>query len=898
VTVPGFVGWLNCRWLPRVRARNHPSASISLITSRTFIRFGIVDVPWMCMPAGYFNRCVAGGQTRRGRPELPADRRVTRVRPAGFLVTIESCARAGRRSAMQWVRWFGELGIADVPLVGGKNASLGEMIRELSPRGIRIPDGYAVTAAAYRAFLRFNELEERMRGILDGMNAQDVNDLLRRTGQIRRLILAGDFPDDMQSEICAAYRELSRRYGAATADVAVRSSTTAEDLPTAGFPGQQESYLNVHGEAMLLESVKKCFASLFTPRATSYREGMGYSHLDAALSVGVQKMVRADLAASGVIFTLDTETGFRDVVFITSAFGLGENIVQGSIVPDELYIFKPTLRQGYRPLIWKRLGSKELRMVYDESGSKLVKNINAPEEDRRRFSLTDADALTLARWALQIEDHYTAQRGNDTPMDIEWAQDGRTGELYIVQARPETAHSRHRVTEMESYRLAGAGKVLAEGVPVGDKIAAGKLRVIPNLTQIRDFQPGEILVTDITDPDWEPIMKHAAAIITNRGGRYGHTAIVARELGIPAIVGCGTGTQALTTGRLATVSCAAGEMGRVYDGALRFEVVKVDVSRLPRPRTRIMMNVGGPETVFRDAAIPNDGVGLARLEYIFENWIRVHPLALTRYETLPAGVRREVDALTVGYADKREYGVDKLAQGIGTIAAAYYPKPVLLQLSNFRTTEFARLVGGPLFEPSEANPMLGWRGASRYIHDDYREGFLLEVEAVKRVRSEFGLINLHVIVPFCRTAEEGRRVLQLMAEAGLPRGKDGLEVHLMAELPSNVICADEFAQVFDGFSIGTNDLTQLILGVDRNAEQITALFNERDPAVKRACADVIRVAHQYGRKVGICGQAPSDYPDFAAFLVEQGIDAISLTPDAVLRTTAAVLEIEQKQATT
>ncbi len=796
---------------------------------------------------------------------------------------------------MQWVRWFSELGIADVPLVGDKNASLGEMIRELSPHGIRIPDGYAVTAAAYRAFLRFNGLEERMADILGGMNAQDVNDLLRRTGQIRRLILSGDFPDDMQQEICAAYAELSRRYGAATADVAVRSSATAEDLPTAGFSGQQESYLNVHGEATLLESIKKCFASLFTPRATGYRADMGFSHFDAGLSVGVQKMVRADLAASGVIFTLDPETGFRDIVFITSAFGLGENIVQGSIVPDEFYVFKPTLRQGFQPLIWQRLGSKELRMVYDESGSKLVKNINAPEEDRRRFSLTEADVLTLARWSLQIEDHYTAKRGSDTPMDIEWAKDGRTGELFIVQARPETVHSRHPLTEIESHRLAGPGKVLVEGLSVGDRIAAGKVRVIPNATQIREFQPGEILATDITDPDWEPIMKNAAAIVTNRGGRYGHTAIVARELGIPAIVGSHTATQALITGQTATVSCAEGETGKVYDGELPFEVVRVDVSQLPRPRTKIMMDVGNPETAFKDAAIPNDGAGLARMEFIFANWIRVHPLALTRYDTLPLALRREVDAITAGYTDKRAYFVDKLAQGIGTIAAAFYPKPVILRLSDFTTSEYAHLVGGPYFEPSEANPMLGWRGASRYAHDDYREGFLLEVAAVKRVREEFGLLNVLVMVPFCRTPEEGRRVLAIMAAAGLPRGKDGLAVYVMAQVPANVFSAGEFAQLFDGFAIDVNALTQLTLGVDRDSEPVAPLVSARDRAVRRACADLIRAAHAVGRQVGVCGQAPADDPEFAAFLVEQGIDSMSLPPDAVLRATADVLAIEQRQ---
>ncbi|HXF63782.1 MAG TPA: phosphoenolpyruvate synthase [Caldilineaceae bacterium] len=795
---------------------------------------------------------------------------------------------------MQWIRWFQDLGIADVPLVGGKNASLGEMIRELSAKGVQVPDGYAITAQAYRAFLHHNRLEEKIKDILQGLDVHDVNDLLRRTGQIRRLILLGEFPEAMELEILNAYHELSRRYGVASADVAVRSSATAEDLPTASFAGQQETYLNVHGEAMLLESVKKCFASLFTTRATSYRADMGYGHLEVALSVGVQKMVRADLASSGVIFTLDTESGFRDVVFLTGAYGLGENVVQGRVGPDEFYIFKPTLRQGYRPLIWKRLGAKELRMVYDEAGSKLVKNIQVSEEDRQRFCISDEEVLKLAEWAMLVEEHYSAKRGSDTPMDLEWAKDGQSGELFIVQARPETVHSQRISTQIETYRLQGTGRVLLEGLSVGEKITTGRVRVIPNVSHIRDFQPGEILVTDITDPDWEPIMKNAKAIITNRGGRTSHAAIVSRELGIPAIVGSKVGTQVLATGQAVTVSCAEGEIGRVYEGELPFEVATVDVSRLARPQTKIMMNVGNPEIAFKEAAIPNDGVGLARMEFIFANWIRVHPLALTRYDSLPEPIQREVAAVTAGYSDKREYFVDRLAQGIGTIAAAFYPKPVILRLSDFKTNEYAHLVGGQLFEPGEANPMLGWRGASRYYHPNYREGFLLEVEAIKRVREQFGLKNLLVMVPFCRTPEEGQQVLDVMAEAGLPRGKDGLEVYVMAEIPSNVILADQFSQIFDGFSIGSNDLTQLTLGVDRDSEQVAPLFNERNRAVQWSCAELIRVAHQYGRKVGICGQAPSDYPEFAAFLVEQGIDSISLISDAVLRTTADVLEIERR----
>ncbi|MCB0112894.1 MAG: phosphoenolpyruvate synthase [Caldilineaceae bacterium] len=793
---------------------------------------------------------------------------------------------------MQWIRWFAELTIEDVPQVGGKNASLGEMIRELTQKGVQVPDGYAITAAGYRAFLRYNELEAPIHEILGGLNTADVNDLLRRTGQIRRLVLGGDFPDDLRQEIVDCYRDLSGKYGERSADVAVRSSATAEDLPTASFAGQQETYLNVHGEATLLESVKKCFASLFTSRAVSYRADMGFGHLDVALSVGVQKMIRADRAASGVIFTLDTETGFRDVVFVTSAYGLGENVVQGRVQPDEFYVFKPTLRQGFRPLIWKRLGSKALRMVYDESGSKLVKNVDVAAEDRARFSLSEEDVLKLAEWAMIIEDHYSAKRGVDTPMDVEWAKDGISGDLFIVQARPETVHSQRPITEIENYVLKEHSRVLVQGLSIGDKIAAGKVHVIPNVSHIREFQPGEILVTDITDPDWEPIMKNAAAIVTNRGGRTSHAAIVSRELGIPAIVGAETATQTLPPGEPVTVCCAEGEIGHVYAGALAFEVEKVDVSQLPRPHTQIMMNVGSPDIAFKQAAIPNDGVGLARMEFIFANWVQVHPLALTRYATLPVDVRGQVDAITAGYADKTSFFVDKLAQGIGTLAAAFYPKPVILRLSDFKTNEYAHLVGGARFEPEEANPMIGWRGASRYYHPDYREGFVLELEAIKRVREEFGLTNLKVMVPFCRTPAEGREVLAVMAQEGLAQGKDGLEVYVMAEIPSNIILADQFAEIFDGFSIGSNDLTQLTLGVDRDSTQIAALFDERNDAVLRSCAQLIKVAHEHGRKVGICGQAPSDYPEFAEFLVKEGIDSISLIPDVVLRTTTQILALE------
>jgi pyruvate,water dikinase len=803
-----------------------------------------------------------------------------------------ACLYRKERKQMQWIRWFHDLTIDDVPLVGGKNASLGEMIRELTPKGIKVPDGFALTAQAYFEFLRYNELEVLIHEILDGLDTHDVNELLRRTGQIRRLILSGEFPPDMEEQILDGYHTLSQRYEMRTADVAVRSSATAEDLPTASFAGQQETYLNVHGQAMLLESVKKCFASLFTPRATSYREDMGFTQFEVGLSVGIQKMVRSDLSSSGVIFTLDTETGFRDVIFLTSAYGLGENIVQGRVVPDEFYIFKPTLGMGYRPLIWKRLGAKEQRMVYDESGSKLVKNVHVSGEDRRRFSIEEDDVLTLARWSAIIEEHYSAKRAVDTPMDIEWAKDGRSGELFIVQARPETVHSQRQPLEIESYSVDEPGIPIIEGLAVGNKIAIGAVRIIPTAAQIQEFRAGEILVTDITDPDWEPIMKNAAAIVTNRGGRTSHAAIVSRELGIPAIVGTGNATEVLSTGQKVTVSCAEGETGKIYPGELAFSVSTVDVSQLPRPRTAIMMNVGSPDIAFKHAAIPNDGVGLARMEFIFANWVQVHPLALTRYDSMPAEIRRQVDDITAGYRDKVEFFVDKLAQGIGTIAAAFYPKPVILRLSDFKTNEYAHLVGGGQFEPVEANPMLGWRGASRYYHPDYREGFILELRAIQRVREQFGLTNLKVMVPFCRTPEEGQKVLDVMQAEGLPRGEGGLEVYVMAEIPSNIILAAEFAEIFDGFSIGSNDLTQLTLGVDRDSAQVAPLFDERNEAIRRSCAQLIEIAHRHGRKVGICGQAPSDFPEFAAFLVEQGIDSISLIPDAVLSTTANILAIE------
>ncbi|HEU5102715.1 MAG TPA: phosphoenolpyruvate synthase [Roseiflexaceae bacterium] len=796
---------------------------------------------------------------------------------------------------MEWVRWFGEIGIADVPLVGGKNASLGEMLHELGPLGIHVPDGYAVTAEGYRYFLKVNALVEPIRKLLDGWTRGDTQELAACSKRIRSLILKGRYPADLEAEIVEGYRELSRWCGADELDVAVRSSATAEDLPNASFAGQQESFLHVHGEAELLESIKKSFASLFTARAINYREDMGFDHFKVALSVGVQQMVHADSASSGVMFTLDTETGFREVVFVTSTWGLGENIVQGRVAPDEFYVHKPTLRQGYAPIVGKRIGSKEFKLIYDESGHR-VKNVPVPAADRARSSVSDEDVLQLARWALTIEEHYSKQHGADTPMDIEWAKDGRTGQLYIVQARPETVHSQKHGTALRLYHLREAGTPLVEGLAVGEAIAAGPARAIRDPREMNQFQPGEVLITEITNPDWEPIMKQAAAIVTERGGRTSHAAIVARELGIPAIVGAAGAIDAIATGRSITISCAEGEVGRVYDRALRYDVEEIDPTTLPRTHTQIMMNVGNPEQAFKLAQIPNDGVGLARMEFIFAGWVRVHPLALTRYDSLPIVIKREVDKLTSGYADKAEYFVDTLARGIATIAAAFWPKPVILRFSDFKTNEYAHLLGGAQFEPHEENPMLGWRGASRYYHPDYKEGFMLELAAVRRVRDVFGLKNLKLMVPFCRTVEEGRRVLEVMQEGGLVRGADGVEVYVMAEIPANVLLAEQFAELFDGFSIGSNDLTQFTLGVDRDSEVVAPLFDERNGAVTRACAELLATAHRCGAKVGICGQAPSDYPEFAAFLVAQGIDSISLSADAVVRTLLQVRDMEAELA--
>ncbi len=796
---------------------------------------------------------------------------------------------------MPFVRPLREVGLGDVAQVGGKNASLGELLRKLTPSGVRVPDGFAITAAGYRHFLRQANLEQPILAALAGVRKEDVQDLVHRGEKIRELMLAAPMPGDLAEEIAASYRALSLTYGEEACDVAVRSSATAEDLPGASFAGQQESFLNVRGSASVIEAVRKGFASLFTPRAISYRIDMGFDHMKVALSVGVQKMVRADLASAGVVFTLDPETGHRGVILVTSSFGLGESVVQGRVAPDQFYVHKPTLKQGYASLFRKKLGTKEVRLVYDEQGHRQVKSIPVREEERAAWSLADDDVITLARWADLIEQHYSRERGADTPMDIEWAKDGQSGELFVVQARPETVHSQRTAPKIRLYELGTKGKVLVTGLAVGDAVAAGKARVIRDTREIQRFRKGEILVTETTDPDWEPIMKTAAGIVTDRGGRTSHAAIVARELGIPAVVGSGNATSLIVDGTSITVSCAEGEVGRVYDGALPFSTQEIDPARMTRPRTQIMLNVGNPEQAFKLSLLPSSGVGLARMEFIFAGWVGVHPLALTRYATLEPALQREVDRVTRGYADKTAYFVDRLSHGIGTIAAAFWPRPVILRFSDFKTNEYARLVGGAPFEPSEENPMLGWRGASRYYHPGYRDGFLLEVAAVKRVRETFGLTNLKLMIPFCRTPEEGARVLETMKEGGLARGDKGLEVYVMAEIPSNILLAERFAELFDGFSIGSNDLTQLTLGVDRDSVTVAPLFDERNEAVKWSCARLVEAAHAASRKVGICGQAPSDFPDFAAFLVQRGIDSISLSADALVRTMKRVLEVERAE---
>ncbi|MEM2139002.1 MAG: phosphoenolpyruvate synthase [Candidatus Woesearchaeota archaeon] len=796
-----------------------------------------------------------------------------------------------------FILWFDQLSIEDVPLVGGKNASLGEMYVNLTSKGVKVPNGFAITAYAYHYLLEKAGIKEKIKEILKDLNTRDMDNLAERGHKVRSLIRSVEFPQELKTAVLNAYRDLCGAYDKQRrdVDVAVRSSATAEDLPDASFAGQQETYLNIKGEHQLLESCKKCFASLFTNRAISYRVDKGFDHFKIGLSIGVQKMVRSDLASSGVMFSIDTESGFKDAVLITSAYGLGENVVQGAVNPDEFFVFKPTLKKGYKSIISKKVGNKEIKMIYDLQGSKSpTKNIPVPEEDRKKFSINDDEILTLAKWATIIEEHYSQKAGYFKPMDMEWAKDGITNELFIVQARPETVVSRKDKSKIEEFKLLEKGKILVIGRSVGQKIGQGVAHVIKDVKDINKFKEGEVLITDMTDPDWEPIMKIASAIVTNRGGRTCHAAIISRELGIPCVVGTNNATQEIKTGDKVTVSCAEGDDGYVYEGLLKYEAKKIDLTSLPKLKTQIMMNVGNPEEAFELSFLPNDGVGLAREEFIINSYIKVHPIALIEYNKQDEETKKIIDDLSYGYDDKKEFFVDKLAQGVAMIAAAFYPKKVILRFSDFKTNEYANLIGGKNYEPKEENPMIGWRGASRYYKDGYKDGFALECKAIKKVRDEMGLTNLELMIPICRTVEEGHKVLSEMEKHGLKQGQNGLKVHVMCEVPSNAILADEFLDVFDGFSIGSNDLTQFTLACDRDSQLVADIYDERNPAVKKLIKNAIEVANKKGRYIGICGQAPSDYPDFAQFLVESGIHSLSLNPDSIVRTRMAIYETEKK----
>lgn len=793
-----------------------------------------------------------------------------------------------------------EVGMQDLHKVGGKNASLGEMLQNLSSLNISIPGGFVITVDAYRQFLTFNELDKIIQHIINSIDFSSIESLRRGGQQVRLLIRNGRFPKDMSETIIAAYAELSSKYNQEYTDVAVRSSATAEDLPDASFAGQQETFLNVHGPASLMDSVRNCFASVFTDRAISYRNSFKYDHFTVGLSVGIQKMVRSDLGSSGVAFSIDTESGFKDVVVINGSYGLGEMIVQGSVSPDEYIVFKPTLELGFNAIIEKKLGVKDKMMIYGDKPDERVKVIPTEKGFQNRFCLSDEMIVRLARWVCSIEKYYSALKGKWTPMDVEWAVDGLTKELFIVQARPETIHSQKAPDTIVEYQINDsqrADKVLIKGIAVGDKIGSGKVNILFSLDKRviegHEFNEGDVLVTDITDPDWEPIMKKASAIITNKGGRTCHAAIVARELGVPAIVGCGNATEVLAEGTMVTVSCAEGEHGIVYDGEISFDKKVYSLADIPAVRTPIMLNVASPSVCFQFASLPAKGVGLAREEFIINNYIKAHPLALLNHKKLnDTALSKEIEKLIVGYDSEEEYFVKKLAHGISKIASAYYPNKVILRFSDFKSNEYFNLLGGNHFEPVEENPMIGWRGASRYYAEKFKPAFGLECKAIKQVREVLGLQNVVVMIPFCRTVEELKKVYTVMEEFGLKRGEKGLEVYLMAEIPSNIILANEFAKLIDGFSIGSNDLTQLVLGLDRDSSLVADLYDERNPAVLSMISSLIKTAKANNVKVGICGQGPSDHPDFAQFLVKEGIDSISVTPDSFMKTVQAIAQIE------
>jgi pyruvate,water dikinase len=799
----------------------------------------------------------------------------------------------------KYIKFFSELGIKDVPLVGGKNANLGEMYRELTSQNLSVPNGFAITVDAYKAILTKSGAWEKLKELLKDLNPDDVAELQKRGTKSRELIYNSPIPDEIKQEIIEAYRQLKNEYGEELS-LAVRSSATAEDSPNASFAGQNDTYLNVSGDDGLLDAYKRCLASLFTDRSIHYKIDNGFDQFKVYLSVVVMKMVRSDIGSSGVMFSIDTETGFKDVVFINATLGLGENIVQGTIDPDSFYIHKPTFEKGYRTVLKRSLGSKELKMIFSKDintqniAAEFTKNISTTIEERNQFCIGDEDVMVLADYAIKIEKHYSEKAGLDKPMDIEWAKDGIDGKIYIVQARPETIESQKKGKTLEVYHLKESSKILVTGKAVGTKIGAGKIRVIKDVAHLKEFKPGEILVSDTTTPDWEPVMKTAAAVITNKGGRTCHAAIISRELGVPAIVGCGNATELLQTGQEVTVNCAEGEDGKVYERKLQYEITKTDLSTLPKPKTKIMMNLGNPDMAFSLSSFPIDGIGLARMEFIISEYIKIHPMALIHPEKLDDETKTDIEKITFGYKNKKDFFIQTLSEGVGTIAAAFYPKPVIVRMSDFKTNEYASLIGGKFFENTEDNPMLGFRGASRYAHPLYEAGFGLECASMKRVREEMGLTNVILMIPFCRRVSEGKQVLQTMEKYGLKKGENALEVYVMCEIPNNVILVDQFAEIFDGFSIGSNDLTQLTLGVDRDSEIVSFDFDERDEGVLQMIKLAVEGCKRNNRHSGICGEAPSDYPEVAEYLVRLGIDSISLNPDSILKTIRNVVALENK----
>jgi len=797
-----------------------------------------------------------------------------------------------------YIKWFDELGIQDIESVGGKNASLGEMYRHLTKEGVRVPNGFAVTVSAYMYVLEYNDAWKKLHEQLDDLDPDNLIQLQERGAACRKIIDTCKIPDALRTEILEGYEKLKKEYGE-NVSLAVRSSATAEDSPEASFAGQNETYLNIASPEVLLDAYKRCLASNFTDRAIHYKHDNGFDYFKVHLSVVIMKMVRSDIAASGVMFSIDTETGFKDVVFINATYGLGENVVQGTIDPDSFYVHKPTFEKGYRSVLRRRLGSKALKMVFTDAESngditaEYTKNIETTEEEREHFSISDEDVMVLAEYAIKVEKHYSKEAGYNKPMDMEWAKDGVDGYLYMVQARPETVESRKRGNILEIYQLKEKGNVLVTGRAVGTKIGTGKVHYIADASQLSTFKAGDVLLADMTTPDWEPVMKIASAIVTNRGGRTCHAAIVSRELGIPAVVGCDNATKVLQDGQVVTVSCAEGENGYIYEGKLEFEIIKTDLSTLPKTKTEIMMNLGNPDIAFSLSSLPVDGIGLARMEFIINEYIKAHPMALKHPERVDKSTRKILERLSVSFESMEDFFIKRLSEGIATIAATVYPKPCVVRMSDFKSNEYATLLGGKVFEPDEANPMIGFRGAARYTHPAYEEGFALECAAMKRVREEMGFENVIVMIPFCRRVEEGKRVIETMEKYGLKRGENGLQIYVMCEIPNNVISIDGFSKLFDGFSIGSNDLTQLTLGVDRDSEIVAFDYEERDPGVLKMIEMAVEGAKRNNRHSSICGQAPSDYPEVAEFLVKLGIDSISLTPDTVLSILPKIIESEK-----